>query len=518
MLEKEQYHFYDTSKLIKTRGIEERAKENYIRNELMKRFPEERFERINILRNDTGVYKRKCGLFDRLWGSNKPITGLPSYYEVEIIHSTGEYKEELIIWSPVAWNDRFAGTAGGGTSTGGRNYLTRPDDTTRGWTVPYAVMNGFTAATINAGNCSGIHDYILDKETGQFCMELYENWRLRSTHNMTVYGKAVAEILHDRPVSYSYMNGGSGGGRQSLMEVQNYPEDYDGVWAACPAINWNHFLLGGLWPIAVMNEKHHFLSAKKNQFFLEQAQTNVGGKEIFYSLDKIPDFDANTCIGEKTEGGVIIKEDAEVINEIWKGPHREDGSRLWYAQDPGVKNWRKVIPIGTYYYPLFGNKRVETFILGRNHARWITGNPKETFRNITQKEIEWLYEEGTRKFADSLGDNPAIDEFVNRGGKLMIDHGIDDPLIPVKGTLDYYDKLCKYFGGKEKVDEFCRLYITPGDNHGNCWGNGPGIKESTGMKAMMEWVERGVAPGALRKVRVEQKSGKLIQESMQMPY
>ena len=168
---------------------------------------------------------------------------------------------------PISWNDRFAGTAGGGTGIGGRGYLTVPDNTTRGWTVPYAVMNGFTAATIYAGNIEGWHDYTLDSKTGKFNTELYENWRVRSTHHMTIFGKAVAEILHDRPVKYAYMNGGSGGGRQSLMEVQNYPRDYNGVWASCPAINWNHFLLGGLWPEIVMKEHKHFLSAKKESVF-----------------------------------------------------------------------------------------------------------------------------------------------------------------------------------------------------------------------------------------------------------
>lgn len=52
---------------------------------------------------------------------------------------------------------------------------------------------------------------------------------------MTVFGKAVAQILHDRPVKYAYMNGGSGGGRQSMAEAQEFPEDYDGIWACCPA-------------------------------------------------------------------------------------------------------------------------------------------------------------------------------------------------------------------------------------------------------------------------------------------
>lgn len=62
------------------------------------------------------------------------------------------------------------------------------------------------------------------------------------------------------------------------------------------------------------------------------------------------------------------------------------------------------------------------------------------------------------------------------------------------------------------------MYITPGDNHGNCWGNGPGITESAGMKALMDWVEYGMEPGALRKVRVAQKTGEFLAEGMAEPY
>lgn len=100
----------------------------------------------------------------------------------------------------------------------------------------------------------------------------------------------------------------------------------------------------------------------------------------------------------------------------------------------------------------------------------------------------------------------------------MIDHGLDDPLIPVDGTIDYFDRMCHIHGTKENVDEFCRLYLTPGDGHGNCWGNGPGITESDGMRALIDWVENGQAPSALRVVQVNRRSGEIICERKQKPY
>ena len=73
-------------------------------------------------------------------------------------------------------------------------------------------------------------------------------------------------------------------------------------------------------------------------------------------------------------------------------------------------------------------------------------------------------------------------------------------------------------GSKEAVDDFCRLYITPGDNHGNCHGNGPGITQTDGIIALMNWVENGIAPDAIRVVRVDRKTGDTVCERTQKPY
>jgi hypothetical protein len=313
------------------------------------------------------------------------------------------------------------------------------------------------------------------------------------------------------------MNGSSGGGRQTLMEIQNYPEDYDGAWAACPAIHWHQFLLGGFWPVAVMNEYHHFLSASKNQFFVDEVHKACGGDSAFYALNSSVSFDARSLIGRKSPGGVITEADATVMNEIWAGPHRLDGSRLWYTQWPGSKNWQKIIPIGTYYYPLLDLHSVRPFILATYYARWITGDPRAKFRDIDFSMLETLYRDGAEKFADCSGDSIDLDAYISRGGKLILDHGTDDPLIPVDGTIDYYHGLLDRYG-KEKTDDFCRVYITPGDNHGNCWGNGAGLTQTAGIKALMDWVENKNAPEKLRKVRLDRKTGDILEEGMAEPY
>ena len=93
----------------------------------------------------------------------------------------------------------------------------------------------------------------------------------------------------------------------------------------------------------------------------------------------------------------------------------------------------------------------------------------------------------------------------------MIDHGTDDPLIPVEGTLDYFRKV-EAAMGRDVVSRFLRLYITPGDGHGSCSWHGPGISERDGVAALIAWVERGIAPKAIRTVQVD-KRGRTLREA-----
>ena len=489
--------------------------ERIIEEELHRLFPCEDIKVVSASRNTTGTYKAKLSWFDLLFGSNTNISGLPEYMDVRVEWCTGQFTEKITVWSPTKWNGRFAGTAGGGTATGGEGYLTVPDEYTRGWTVPYAVMRGFTAATADSGNGNGLHDYVLDPSTGKLRKEPYENWRVRTTHHMTLIGKAVAEILHDRPVERSYMNGGSGGGRQSLGEAQEYPDDYDGIWASCPGINWNKFILNGLWPNAVMNSYQHILTPDKIQFFTDAVRDAFGGKEAYFTSIKKPVFDPCTLIGATVKYDRISEKDAEVMNALWNGPADQNGNFLWYGFRPGVKFWKVGNPVAFLHYSLIGRKP-KPLITATHFARWVTENPKQRFDDISIDEFVQLFINSTEKLTGASNDVADLSCFVKCGGKLMIDHGLNDPLIPVDGTIDYYNRMADAMG-QNTLDNFCRLYLTPGDGHGNCWNEEPGIILGAGIDALVDWVEKGIPPNGLQGAKVDKKTKRVIKSKTIYP-
>ncbi|MEW1777808.1 tannase/feruloyl esterase family alpha/beta hydrolase [Streptomyces sp. NPDC086777] len=82
---------------------------------------------------------------------------------------------------------------------------------------------------------------------GQDNAGLLENFAGRSLHDIAVIGKQLTAAFYDRRSFYSYWNGCSTGGRQGLMMAQRYPDDFDGISAAAPAINRDRFIPAALW-------------------------------------------------------------------------------------------------------------------------------------------------------------------------------------------------------------------------------------------------------------------------------
>jgi feruloyl esterase len=83
-------------------------------------------------------------------------------------------------------------------------------------------------------------------------MSLTINSGHRVMHVSTSATKEVIEAYYNLNASYSYYAGCSTGGRQGWNEMQQYPEDFDGLLLRAPA-NWMTHLVG--WDIRVALEQ-----------------------------------------------------------------------------------------------------------------------------------------------------------------------------------------------------------------------------------------------------------------------
>ncbi len=81
--------------------------------------------------------------------------------------------------------------------------------------------------------------------------------------------------------------------------------------------------------------------------------------------------------------------------------------------------------------------------------------------------------------------------FRQKGGKIIMYHGLSDTVLSPFQTVDYFLKVRRAMGGEERTDEFLRFFKVPGMLH--C-GGGPGPNMFDSFGALEDWVEQDIAP------------------------
>jgi feruloyl esterase len=98
----------------------------------------------------------------------------------------------------------------------------------------------------------------------------------------------------------------------------------------------------------------------------------------------------------------------------------------------------------------------------------------------------------------ALGNTHAwtnLSTFSGHGGKLIFYHGSSDPWFSALETVRYFESLGPANGGDAAVSEFSRLYLVPGMGH--CSGGDAALDNFDMLSAIVDWVERDVAPEAV---------------------
>ncbi|MFE5474119.1 tannase/feruloyl esterase family alpha/beta hydrolase [Nocardia sp. NPDC056541] len=429
---------------------------------------------------------------------------LPGYCEV-VVHQQdpGGHTVEIRVWVPLTWNGRFLGTAGGGNRT---TAGLMSGDEFRGATLANAVRNGFAAASTDSGvgRDPRISDWQLDESTGELDDNLIENWVHRSTHDMTVIGKAVTTAIHGATPRFSYFQGTSGGGRQAIAQARLHPADYDGVWSSDPAMNWTRLIPAELWPALVMKELDNALAPEKFEAFrqavVDDFALRTGSPESFTTSDEPPAFDPYRLVGQATTAGPIVEADAQVMKMIWDGPRTATGEQLWFGLRPGAESWGALGPHGlciTKEEP-DGRRTPDPWAIALSwFATWLQRDPEWDWRTLTFDEYERLFLKGIEEFAYLSVEDPDLSELRDGGRKLLLTHGTDDQVIFSQGSRHYFDNVIEHMGGRPATDEFARFFLCAGDGHSFRIPSGFGIDLATGMIALMNWVENGIAPDSL---------------------
>jgi len=160
------------------------------------------------------------------------LKGLPSFCRVAAtLKPTPDSDIKVEIWMPeMNWNRKYEAVGNGGWA-GSLGYSAMAEALRRG----YATSSTDTGHTGTGGSFALGHP------------EKLIDFAWRSEHEMTLKAKAVIKAFYGEDPKFSYWVGCSSGGKQGLKEAQKFPDDFDGIAAGAPVLNWTHRSIEALW-------------------------------------------------------------------------------------------------------------------------------------------------------------------------------------------------------------------------------------------------------------------------------
>ena len=387
------------------------------------------------------------------------------------------------------WTQRFVQTGCGGLC-GSLNVRLNNDDGC------YPAQHGeLVLSSTDMGHEGG-----MDGQFGEKDYQLRIDFAYRGVHVTTLASKALIAEFYGKPAKYSYFAGCSDGGREALMEAQRYPDDFNGITAGAPAMNFvaqNTFYHG--WN-AVKNLDavgQPILTADKlpilHQAVVAACDAEDGLKDGLISDPLACHFDPAVveCKAGQAQDTCLTHAQVETARAIYEGAHDAQGDKFVLSGPlPGSElAWAGV------YVPQGGQARMMSPTISLGTLKYLA-NDKNPPADYTLKDFQFTASsfKATTQLHDLYDStDPDLGAYAKAGGKLIIWHGLADPHISPLNSIAYYTAMNKVMGEKA-VGQFARLYLFPGGYH--CAG-GEGPFNFDVMSAMMAWVENGTAPFAM---------------------
>ena len=418
---------------------------------------------------------------------------------------------------PVEWNGRFLFQGGGGTDGVIRDAV---GFLPGGGQTLGATTRGFAVVSTDAGH----QDEPGPLGSYLFGLEPQARSDLGYAHLPVVHAAAVSLITqaYGREPQYRYFAGCSNGGRQGMMAAQRYPELFHGIIAGAPAYRVPYAaaeatqqtqLLGTISPKAPNGKPLIGSSFSRDELNLLAKGINDacdgldGLKDGIVHNVQACNFKpaALTCkVGESANCLSAAK--VKVVEQLFDGSRLSSGSRVYsdWPYDPAISHpgwivWR----IGMNPTAMPPSAVNATLIPGSLAYAFTTPPSQPTdlydyalnYKADTEvpklSATSGIYKESADQHSNPTSTN--LDAYTKRGGKIAFFHGMADPIFSAYDTVRYVSQL-QAREGAAKVSEYSRLYLVPGMTH--CSG-GLATDKFELLQPMMDWVERGQAPGNL---------------------
>ena len=440
---------------------------------------------------------------------------------------------------PSAWNGRFFFQGGGGSNGVVGNALgpllaAQPGN---------ALSLGYAVVSQDSG-----HDNVLNNDpalqgtvTFGWDAEARRNYGFASIGPVTRVAKAIIKTYYGRAPRYSYYVGGSKGGEEAMMAAERFPDQFDAVLVGYPG-----FHLADAGAAAQMWDAQAFAAAASamgqvdaqglpriNRAMTDEdldllSRTVLGACDgLDGTVDGIidnflacttarvgPALAAVTCTGAKTPA-CLAPAQVAALRKVFGGARGRRGESLYsdWVWDAGVggrapqgfqQGWRSW-KLGRYASDQNDGLAA---ILGGGSASAVFTSPPTPVRDdpsaLTRYTLGVDVAENARKARVKWGpfnesavdfmhaDATDLSRFSGRGGRMLIFHGVSDPVFSINDTIAWLKAVDRREGGH--ADRFVRLFAVPGMNHG---GGGPSTDQIDAFSALVAWREQGTAPASL---------------------
>ena len=365
----------------------------------------------------------------------------------------------------------------------------------------HGLRRGYAAATSDSGHAgANVTDgrWALDNPGAEV------DWGWRSVTETTRVSRDLVRSFYRRPAQRSYFAGCSTGGRMGLMAAQRFPQDFDGIIAGAPALDYTGLVATQMAWIVQAN------TAADGSEILDRAKVPLVAKSVLEACDGIDgqrdgliddprrcDWKPARlqCKGAAAADCLTAKEIG--VLDHWYMPVTGGDGRIQYpggvpkGSEPYWPVWLSGMPGSTA--PALAER------FGTDFLRYMAFVP-DAGAGFDVRKYDFDRDPPRLATMARIYDatNPDLTAFRERGGKLLLFHGWADPLVTPQRTLDYYAAVRATMGGAESTARFARLFMLPGVDHcGLQPGPGAQAIEFDPLPALEAWVERDEAPATL---------------------
>jgi feruloyl esterase len=445
----------------------------------------------------TPIDEKRCSA-QLVNGANSTVSFISATHVVDAANKVGYCELSLIIRLtpgsrigsvyrlPDRWNGQMLGLGGGGQAGN--------------VTIEAAMaglVRGYATAQTDGGHASSsVWDTLWAvKPGGGTNWDAIVDFAYRAVHVTAVTGKQVVAAYYARMPQSSTFQGCSTGGRQALMEAQRFASDYDAIIAGAPVYD-ERVASGMVAAGQAFGSDSSYLTSEQiahvHDRVLQRCDARDGLKDGIVSDPSHCDFDPGelSCKADPSDKMCLSSDQVMALRKFYATERLADGSVVVYGVPYGSE--LSSIPRFTQWGADIATK------VGLDHFRLVQFDD-ENF-DLRQWDVLRDYDRIRTSAFAQLQDasNPDLSAFLQRGGRLLMWHGLYDDLPRADGSVEYFEamravsrlQLERRGEASTRVAEQTRLFLAPGVLH--CAG-GPGADQIDALSVMEGW-RNGRAP------------------------